>query len=160
MASPLRGQCRCAPLLRNRSRRFRRTSVEILILHPEDIYRRTQKSPRGAGFDVGWGWRIRTSTYGVRDRCPTIRRIPTCTRITRDPWLQPQPKQESGINVWRTEDAYAPCAGQPSYAPQHVRRESGIQPYAWGFAAPRRTGPGHGQYRDGSHRPVRCYHHP
>ena len=30
---------------------------------------------------AGWGYRIRTYTYGFRVRCPTIRRIPTTLKI-------------------------------------------------------------------------------
>jgi hypothetical protein len=49
--------------------------VEILILHLE-LFPEKRKTHRSGLFHVGWGWRIRTSTYGVRVRCPAIRRIP------------------------------------------------------------------------------------
>ena len=112
-----------------------------------------EKTRRSGLFRYGWGWRIRTSTDGVRVRSPAVRRIPKC--------LEPPDRRLRGhINAWSTADACAPCADRPSYVQPHGHRGSGSRHDASGCAALRRSRRGRGQCRDGWRRPDRWYHLP
>ena len=131
--------------------RRRRTSMELLTSIPPAPPQAQQKTrTRRVRCSVGWGWRIRTSTYGVRVRCPAVRRIPSC---------RPDAKRRASLNAWRTGDAYGLYAGRPSYARRLVRLGSDSLLCAGWRAAHCRRHPAHGRYRDGWHPPVRLCHH-
>ena len=101
--------------------------------HPPSLALRKPANKKPAPWRVlcsyGWGWRIRTSTYGVRVRCPAIRRIPS---KSASPFLGSNTAAEgcNTLNVWRTEDAYGLCAGQPFYVRLHGHRGSETPPCA------------------------------
>lgn len=112
----------------------------------------TQEKTRRSGlFQYGWGWRIRTSTDGVRVRSPAVRRIPKCLEPSNG-----QPHRH--LNVWSTADACALCADRPFCVRPHGRRESGSRHDAWGCAGLRHTRTVRGQCHDEWRRPDRWYH--
>ena len=124
-------------------------SPPIQRLFPPSFHEKTRHS---GSFRYGWGWRIRTSTDGVRVRSPAVRRIPN--------WVEPaglKPATSSDLlfNASSTADACAPCADRPFCAQPRVRPGSGNRTGASSCAGPRRTQKEHGRCRGESHPPDR-----
>ncbi len=127
----LAGPASRSSAVRIRFLRLRRTSVEVLTLHP-DIFTRATKKPALGGFyllagDGGFEPPHTESESVVLplDESPiTLLSRNRCFNSPDSDWHRAGDRK---INAWSTEDACGPCAGRLSYALQHGRRGSESQ---------------------------------